>query len=138
MNKKKATHTLFVYGTLRKGFSNHDHFLRDKSSVYFMSDGVTADKYTMSAASCPWVSKKEQSTVIHGELYLIDDETLSRIDRLEGHPHNYCREIVQVENISENVVVDAWMYLRDSDSRYGVIIPNGDYAEYKMREYNRR
>ncbi len=79
--------TIFVYGTLLRGESNH-RFLARASFV-------------AEARSEPWFELVDLGhfpaliaggqTAVHGELYRVDDETLSRLDRLEGHPHFYTR-----------------------------------------------
>jgi gamma-glutamylcyclotransferase (GGCT)/AIG2-like uncharacterized protein YtfP len=50
-------------------------------------------------------------THIIGELYLVSEDVLKRLDTLEGHPHHYNRTLVQIENGTE--VREAFMYVMD-------------------------
>lgn len=110
-------HNLFVYGTLKQGHSNH-RFLRDSN---FLGAAATQTKYTMvHLGGFPGVTQKKTS-VIHGELYEIDDDTLRNVDRLEGHPSFYKRKTIKIDH--ENVT-EAFTY----------ILPNEEYKNYKVIE----
>ena len=98
-------HTLFAYGTLKRNFHNH-HLLEDSQ---YLGSGYTKSKYAMYVNGIPFVIKDEQVSHIHGELYKIDEPTLRRLDRLEGHPEWYCREQVEVVSISQEIIT-AWLY----------------------------
>jgi gamma-glutamylcyclotransferase (GGCT)/AIG2-like uncharacterized protein YtfP len=50
----------------------------------------------MYVSGIPFVVKGEQVSTIKGELYRVSSETLRLIDRLEGHPNWYRRELVPV------------------------------------------
>ena len=96
---------LFVYGTLKRKF--HNHYLLESSK--YLGNGHTKSKYALYESSIPFVIKDEHVSVIYGELYEINNETLKRLDRLEGHPNWYCRE--QVEIITESgQTMTAWLY----------------------------
>jgi len=98
-------HTLFVYGTLKRNFSNY-HLL--KTSQY-LGTGYTKEKYAMYESGIPFVVKGEPVSHIYGELYEVDDMTLYRLDKLEGHPSWYCREQVEIMTESEDTI-KAWLY----------------------------
>ena len=121
-------HTLFVYGTLKKNFSNH-HLLR---TAEFCGKGRTQQKYAMYVDGIPYVVRNQQTSFIYGELYLIDACQLERIDRLEGHPEWYCREQVQIIH-DQRKIVTAWMYL--FPDRIGTLNPTGRYQQpvYRWR-----
>lgn len=100
------SHKLFVYGTLKKGFSNNHHLETSK----FHGKNVTADK-TFSMRSLgffPAVFHGGEHA-ISGELFEVDDETLERIDRLEGNGRFYNREEVLLQDGEV-----AWMYFLES------------------------
>ena len=98
-------HTLFVYGTLKRSFSNH-HLLENSQ---FLGTGYTRTKYAMYTSGIPFVVKAEEVSHIYGELYQVDDTTLKQLDWLEGHPNWYCREQVEIVSASEQTV-SAWLY----------------------------
>jgi gamma-glutamylcyclotransferase (GGCT)/AIG2-like uncharacterized protein YtfP len=116
-------HYIFVYGTLRRGFWNH-HLLKDSE---FIGEGITKEKYSLYADEIPYVVK-EPLTQIKGELYIVDDETLERLDLLEGHPSFYTRELVDV--IVDNKIYKAWIYFYPAPE--GELIKSGDYKKRQM------
>ena len=111
---------IFVYGTLKHNFSNH-HLLNDSE---YLGDGHTKEKYAMYTNGIPFVIKSEAISTITGELYRVDDNTLSRLDRLEGHPNWYCREQVEIALDSGNTVT-AWIYF--NPEKNGTLNKTGVY-----------
>jgi len=89
---------LFVYGTLKKGFHNHD-FL--KYASYLGERTIKGKMYSYGAF--PYVNIK-QNGIIHGELYSIDENTLLDCDSLEGYPSFYSKKEV-ITNKNEKVLV---------------------------------
>ncbi len=113
------TTKLFVYGSLKKTFHNHLAFL---SSSRFLGEAVTLDygfrMVSSFGGSYPIAYYKGGSRwgYIKGELYGVDDDTLKRIDMLEGHPEVYRRytaEVITVLDDGESVKVEAIMYIKD-------------------------
>ncbi len=113
-------HKLFVYGTLKKGFSNH-HFLK---GAKFLGKAITKHKYALYETSIPYAYPYEKVSPIRGELYEVDTQTIRKIDLLEGHPHAYRREKVPVllENGEE---VFAWIYFYPR--KRGKLNPSGEF-----------
>lgn len=117
----KQQHLLFVFGTLRQDHSNHQ--LMGDSYCYGI--GSTRDKYAMYVTSgYPYVTSKEARYPIVGELYAVDDDTLDKLDKMEGHPHYYTRREIVVDVGKKEYI--AWMYFRDP---HGVLMPTGDYND---------
>jgi len=97
---------VFVYGSLREGFHNHDVV----KGNFFLGSAVTSiEKYEMrepnhggfplvfersSDASCTTKGK------INGEVYVVDPITLLNLDQLEGNGRMYTRK-------------QQWVYLKD-------------------------
>ena len=81
-------YNIFVYGTLKKGGSNH-HFLE---SSEFLRDEVLEDHsiYVPSLFSFPLLLK-DKGGKVHGEVYKVDDNTLANLDMLEGEGFLYNR-----------------------------------------------
>ncbi len=101
---------LFVYGTLKRGFSNH-HFLK---GARYLGPAMTLERYALYSSDYPLVVKEKAFTRIKGELYLVDHPALKRIDTLEGHPDIYYREKILVELDSltpaNSRIIEAWIY----------------------------
>lgn len=115
---------LAVYGTLKRGF--HNHSLMDPRGFSFVGSFVSANKYHMTSnGGFPIVYKNQQLHYIEAEIFEIRDKAyLSQIDRLEGHPTWYERELINFQNDMQ-----AWMYLMDEPryvpKYYNVRINNG-------------
>lgn len=93
-------HSVFVYGTLKKGFGNH-LFLKDQKFC-----GEALIRGTL--VSLKWFPGyiATGNDVVKGEVYSVDDETLKRLDHLEGHPRFYERREVKLEDNAKRV----WCY----------------------------
>ena len=99
-------HKVFVYGTLRIGQVNFERYM---SSAVFYGKGKTAFGAGLySEGGVPYAKQIEGAPPVVGELYAVDDEGLRWLDRLEGHPRVYRREMVPVL-VGGNVYM-AWMY----------------------------
>lgn len=103
-------HKLFVYGSLKQGFGNHD-FL-EGSRCLGTYDTSDANYRMISMGSYPGVVEldgQDEHCYILGELYEVDDDTLARVDRLEGNGSFYTRKIVELSETDDTI--EAWMYL---------------------------
>ena len=117
-------HMVFVYGTLKRGFGNN----RLLSGSKFLGEARTEDKFALYESGIPFVIEDEQVSQISGEVYEVDERTLARLDRLEGHPNWYFRKMV---NISVNATeryetekrIQAWIYF--FPKRQGILIKSG-------------
>lgn len=134
MSEKK--YTIFVYGTLKKGGGN-DRCLKD-DDVKFLGKGATAKKFKLYAHSgFPFAQHKPGPKEIKGEVYEIGEKTLMRCDRLEGHPHFYKRQRVNVTMGGKTK--RAWLYFinRVPQADYVVEIRDGvfpaKYAKWKAK-----
>ena len=103
-------HPVFVYGSLKTGFGNHDCLDGSK----FLGNALTEyDCYVMhSYGAFPAVSAVEEGPAyfISGELYLVSRSTLEVLDRLEGNGHFYTRRLTNIQ-LDNGQVMEAWMYL---------------------------
>ena len=80
-------HTVFVYGTLQQGCSNH--ILLAGSTC--LGPAVTEGAFVLRTLvderghrGIPFVGRDLPIGPVHGEAYLVDDRTLAELDRLEG------------------------------------------------------
>jgi gamma-glutamylaminecyclotransferase len=113
--------TVFVYGSLKRGFYNHSLLNGQK----FIGPGKTVlPDFTMfNVGAFPGVVQMGND-FIYGELYDIDGDALEGLDYLEGHPNFYCREVVQVKD-DEGHKHDAWMYFLPMDYVRGSSVVEG-------------
>lgn len=100
---------LFVYGTLKNGFGNHQWI----DGFPFVGIATANGVSIVSSTGLPYAIT-DKDGVAHGELYgPVEMSSITKVDLLEGHPGFYCRRIVDVHHVdkygNENVV-KAWCY----------------------------
>jgi gamma-glutamylaminecyclotransferase len=115
--------SIFVYGTLMSGERNN-RFLQ---SAQFLCRATTMPCFDLLDLG-PYPAMVENGrTAAHGEVYMVDDETLAQVDQLEGHPHFYLRTRITLAN-----ELEVWTYLlHPRGPTRGVRIVSGDW---KIRE----
>ena len=111
---------VFVYGTLKKGFPNHDNYME---SAKRLGKYKTIEKYPLVLCGARYVpcmiDSPGKGHHVEGELYEVDDECLNRIDALERiqDSDGYIRTVIRVR-LSERRSQDikkALAYLMPSD-----------------------
>lgn len=109
-----------VYGSLRSGHGNS--YLLE--SANFVGIGETKQQeFTMrSMGGFPAVYKGGKNKIVV-EVYEVTPEQLGRLDRLEGHPNWYQREVV------ETTLGPAEMYIMPMSERETIlpVIKSGDW-----------
>lgn len=82
------THRLFVYGTLKRGRSNHAYM--GKHGAQFVNDAViTGTLFQGPNGMLPYMVQGDGE--VYGEVYEISDDALLFFDQFEGHPKWYKR-----------------------------------------------
>lgn len=127
---------LFVYGTLMKGFGNHHciaagEFLGPAQVPGMLYvNGLPYARYDGGMLD-------QMMSFIQGELYLVDEVTLRRCDRLEGYtpgmkqnPDWYYR--LQVDTKDGYPV---FMYHVEAPPKHAEYIPTGSYRVYRDEQY---
>ena len=117
-------YTLFVYGTLKRNFSNH-YFLRQAT---YVGQARTVEHYGLYVDEFPFVYASDPVCAIRGEVYRVDSATLTRLDGLEGHPRRYRREEIEVR-LDSGEEMRAWLYF--FPERSGRLIPSGEFNPLK-------
>ena len=119
---------LFVYGTLKKGFSNN--YLLENSK--FISKAKTLDKfqlYNCKNGYFPFLLKSEQNNQVNGEVYLIDSRTLINLDDLEDFPKLYLRNLFDVE-LEDKSIIKALIYFKNEENYKHLIDYNSPILEW--------
>ena len=92
----------------------------------------------MRASSIPFVSDAQEVSIIHGEVYLLDDEKMKVLDRLESYyPHSpetswYEREEIEVILEDTKTVYAAQMYFNRKENDKP-IFSSGDFFNEQDR-----
>ena len=97
---------VFVYGTLKRGYGNHQ-LLAVGRAHFLGTDTIEGSMHDLGAF--PAVSLEGCGTV-YGEVYVVSDETLRALDRLEGTPGFYQRT-----RVSMSSGLEAWVYVMGSE-----------------------
>ena len=100
------THVV-AYGSLKRGFGNHR--LLESSELVHEEVSFTGTMADLGGIPCV---TQHGNTTLKGEMYSVDEETLARLDRLEGHPSFYERKRVHTSG------GEAWIYLIDEPHYY--------------------
>jgi len=102
------THRIFVYGTLKQGFPNHENYM---ASAKPLGKYQTIEKYPLVLCGARYVpcmiDSPGKGLHVEGELYEVDDECLNRIDALERiQDSDGYRRIVILVSPSEGISQD--------------------------------
>ncbi len=105
---------LFVYGTLKRGGSNHAHLAGQR----FLGEARTAAGYTLvSLGGYPGlVPASGDHARVTGELWAVDDACLARLDELEGIAEGLYRRgpiaLVESSPAHASAPVETYFYAR--------------------------
>ena len=102
--KLMTKHLVFVYGTLRRGQAR-SMSIRFPNSEYIVDAKVNGKLYDLGAY--PGLLLNASNSVVTGEVYEVDDETLNKLDEFEG-ASNYWRKQVEISIGAERMV--CWTY----------------------------
>ena len=97
---------VFVYGKLMRGRSNHKYYLEDSC---FLGIGSIQGYALYELGSYPGI-RQEENECTKGEVFEVDDKTMSRLDSLEGEGSLYIRKVLKVE-MSNGLVQEAHAYI---------------------------
>ena len=120
-------HKIFVYATLMKGYWNHNLIIESD----FLGKSITKEKYSLYYDERIPYLMLSPNNKIHGEVYSIDHSTLERLDRLEGHPIWYRREIISIDIKNTNKRIKAWAYFYPYLT--GSLVESGDFSDVSPR-----
>lgn len=91
-----------VYGTLKKGFHANNLLTNSKYLGTFTQELPYA-MYDLGAF--PALTPSEKKYEITFEIYEIDNKTLEELDRYEGYPSLYTRDVIQVNGMEVSIYV---------------------------------
>ena len=121
----RKEHLIFTYGTLMRDEIN----LRLLATARFVAEAHTEPCFELfDLGHFPAMSAGGE-TVVRGEVYAVDDQTLVRLDRLEGHPEFYQRTPIRLADGQE---VQTYL-MADARTRRRPAIPSGDWRAHRAR-----
>jgi len=121
MNK----HLVFVYGTLRRG-SVRAMSIRFPRSRFVADAKVSGSLYDL--GTYPGLLLDDSNSLVIGEVYEVDDETLSKLDDLESSSHYWRKQVkISLGNQSRK----CWIYAPNPEAfSRRTLIASGDWLEY--------
>lgn len=100
---------VFVYGTLKKGQLRNP--VMDNS--HFVGNGWIRHHKLFNLGHYPGVLydyDRDDNSIVHGEVYEVNDYMLKRLDQIEGRGYLYERMSVKVE-MEDGSVLDSFYYI---------------------------
>lgn len=118
-------HLVFVYGTLRRGCAR-SMSVRFPNSKFIADAKLSGSLYDLGAY--PGLLLDESNSLVIGEVYEVDDETLNELDAFEASS-NYLRKQVEISLGTQRKV--CWTYEPDLEFySLRTLITSGDWIEY--------
>ena len=125
---RDAEHKVCVYGTLIAGEANA-HWAGNARRQKAWTTGTIYD------TGCRFPAfVKRGRTHIKGEVLTVDDDGFKSMDRLEGYPHLYRREQIQVHLVGGGNVL-AWVYIMNNLLKDAPVIESGDWVASRKAGY---
>lgn len=120
-----TTHLIFIYGSLRRG-SARAMSVKFPQSKFIAEAQVNGSLHDLGAY--PGLLLDNSSSLVTGEVYEVDDETLSELDEFEASS-DYWRQPVEIFVGAERI--KGWTYAPNPESCAArSLIPSGDWIEY--------
>lgn len=118
-------HLVFVYGTLRSG-SVRAMSIRFPNAKFIAAAKVSGRLYDLSPY--PGLMLSESNSSVIGEVYEVDEETLSELDEFEASS-DYWRKQVEISVNGDSRT--GWTYAPTPESCFlRTLITSGDWIEY--------
>lgn len=103
---------VFVYGTLKRGGSNH-HLLAGQKFIAVAHTEPVYKLYTLGNYPA-MVDAAQDGRSIEGEIWDVDEPCLGRLDKLEGLDEGlYKRAPIRLQPPQDQAVVEGYLYLLD-------------------------
>ena len=104
-----------VYGTLKKGYSNYNHYLTSSKHI---GRGETKHKYPLVIKGLPYlIEEKGKGHKVEVDVFKVSSTVLMDLDRLEGHPTWYRRK--QIPIMIDGKVLFCWVYFNIRETADG-------------------
>jgi gamma-glutamylcyclotransferase (GGCT)/AIG2-like uncharacterized protein YtfP len=119
-----------VYGSLRKGQSNHRLLANSEFLGQTTLPAVNSFRMVCLGAFPGLVHDEKAATPIVVEVYQVSSETFQRLDALEGYPGFYDRKKVPTR------FKNAWIYFLPGSKGYDghTPVPEGDWVDFYAKK----
>jgi len=99
---------VFVYGSLKSGGSVRGLNQFEGATIVGKAKTLYPDYNMIDLGSFPGVTKNGEKH-IQGEVWQVDEEVMGELDKIEGYPNFYNREVTQTSQGK------AWMYYLEKE-----------------------
>jgi gamma-glutamylaminecyclotransferase len=129
-----SAHRVFVFGTLKEGFPN----FHANAGIRVPGAFITCERfpfYLVGERFSPWlVDCAGEGKQVRGEVFLVDDATLKRMDELErvSEVDGYRRREIHVRSVTADDKFAAYAYLKEQQHLVGALVQRGPLAEYTL------
>lgn len=129
---------IFVYGTLRKGIYNYNKYLLNKS-IYIGLGYIKGNIYKIENQKYPAYLPND-SYMIPGEIFEVEDSVLSEVDSMECYYHNdeynseYIRRKITIYNEDGKKIdeLPVYVYNKGRADRMGIVL-----EEFKEKDFTK-
>jgi len=128
-------YAVFVFGTLKEGFPNSSANKGSRVSGEFLTKNQYP-LYLVGERYSPWlVFSKGEGFQIRGQVFMVDEATLSGMDRLERihQADGYRRVQLLVFSESTNEEMQVFVYVKPPEQLEGMLVQLGPIAEYELK-----
>jgi len=125
---------VFVFGTLKQGFPNSGKNKGSRVSGEFLTKN-RYPLYLVGERYSPWlVLSTGEGFQIRGQVFMVDEATLSDMDRLERihQADGYRRVQMPVFSESTNEEMQVFVYVKPPEQLEGMLVQLGPIAEYEL------
>jgi len=129
MKKQKNTVQIITYGTLMTGECNHRFCQNAVSIKPCIVTGTLYDTGYGFPAYMPY-----GTTQIKAELMEIPLEDWAAVDRLEGYPRMYDRQLCHARLEEDDSEIIAWIYIMNDLPKQAKIIVCGDWKKHRQEK----
>lgn len=138
MNSKLERNFIFVYGTLLSNYKNNPFKNYFQENLKFISYAKTPGQLFLVDYYPAWIPESSNNEWVFGEVYeiLYPDKSFNLLDQYESFdPEDYVnseyhRIIQKVVLISNDAVIDSWIYKYNFSTKNLKKIPNGNFQNY--------
>ncbi len=126
---------VFVFGTLKEGFPNSSTNKGSRVSGEYLTKN-RYPLYLVGERYSPWlVLSIGEGFQIRGQVFMVDEATLSEMDRLERihEADGYRRVQMPVFSESTNEEMQVFVYVKTPEQLEGMLVQLGPIAEYELK-----
>ena len=126
---------VFVFGTLKEGFQNSSTNKGSRVSGEYLTKN-RYPLYLVGERYSPWLMLSiGEGFQIRGQVFMVDEATLSEMDRLERihEADGYRRVQIPVFSESTNEEMQVFVYVKTPEQLEGMLVQLGPIAEYEHK-----